>query len=180
MRKTLWCASLIVTGVAAGAGALHATAQPGGQGHTPPFGLHGPRGRSGQCEVAGAFHALMQQMHSELDLTEAQREAVHEVFRARRGELATAIRPVLQAKRAIVDAVHADAPDETAIRAAADSLGRSVGDAAVVIARVKGEVFQAAALTPEQTRKLGEIRTRVDASMGRMLDMLQAHAENPR
>jgi Spy/CpxP family protein refolding chaperone len=87
---------------------------------------------------------------------------------------------VLQAKRTLINAVHADAPDEVAIRAAADALGRSIGDAAVVLVRVKTEILQAAALTPEQTRKVGELMTSVDASIGSLLDSLGPPAENPR
>jgi Spy/CpxP family protein refolding chaperone len=178
MRKFLLCASFVATGAVAGAAALHASGQPGG--HTPPCGLHGLHGSHGPCELAAHFHAHLQQLHAELNLTDEQREAVHEVFRARRGELAAAVRPLLQAQRTIMNAVHADATDEAAIRTAADSLGRSAGDAAVLIARVKAEVLEAAALTPEQARTLGEIRAKIDGSIGRMLDSLEPAPENPR
>jgi Spy/CpxP family protein refolding chaperone len=86
----------------------------------------------------------------------------------------------VQAHRTLIAAVHADATDEAAIRAASDTLGRSVGDAAIVVARVKREVLQAAALTPEQQTKLGDIRNRVDTMLDRVVDALQPPTENPR
>lgn len=175
MRKSLLCASLIVSGLVGGTAAFHASAQPG-HGHTPPPGLHGLHGH---CELAAAFHAHLQQLHAELNLTDEQRDAVHAVIHARRAEIVGVVRPILEANRSIIRAVHSAPADEAAIRASADGLGRSVGDAAVLVARMKAEILQAAALTPEQTAKLDTIRTNVDASIGRMLDGLQQAAENP-
>ncbi len=184
MRKTFWCVTLVVSGVVAGGAVLHASAQPGGHGHTPPAGVHGlhrPHGpQDGHCELAAAFHAHMAQLHAELNLTDAQHDAVHAALRARHIDLAAAIRPVLQAKRTLINAVHADTPDEAAIRAAGESLGRSVGEAAVVISRVKAEVLQVAALSLEQSRTLDAIKARIDASVEHMLDTLHPPAENPR
>jgi Spy/CpxP family protein refolding chaperone len=180
MRKSLWCVPFVVSGFVAGAAALHASGQPegaGGHGHHGHHGVHGLHG--GQCDLAAALHAHLAQLHADLNLTDEQRDAVHATFVNRHADIAAAVRPVLQAKRTLINAVHADAPDEAAIRAAGDTLGRAIGDAAVVFAHVKNEVFQAAAWTPEQTRKLGEMKTKLDVSIGRLVDSLQPAAENP-
>ncbi len=176
MRKSLWCVPFVVSGLMAGAAVLHASAQPGEHGHGH-HGVHGLKG--GHCDLAAALHAHLSQLHAELNLTDAQRDAVHDAFRTRHADIAAAVRPVLQAKRTLLNSVHADAPDEATIRANGATLGGAIGDAAVVLAQVKTEILRAAALTPEQNRKLGEIKAKLDASIGRLVDSLQPVAENP-
>jgi len=184
MCRILWCATLLGASVLAGVAALHASSQPDGPGLASPAGLHGlldlHRSHQAPCDLAAAIHAHMTRLHDELNLTDAQQEAVHELFRARHSEIAAAVRPVVEAKRTLINAIHADAPDEAAIRAAGESVGRTVSDASVVLARFKTDVLRTVELTPEQTRKLAELRANFDAAIGRLLDSLASAAENPR
>jgi Spy/CpxP family protein refolding chaperone len=187
MRKTFWCAALLGTGLVAGAMALHAV-PPHGSGHVPPF-AHGhghmppddcPFGGNGPCGALGGM-TMMHQALEALDLSDAQREAVHETFIARRADIAAALKPVIEAKRTLHNAVLADNPNDAAIRNAATALGASVGDAAVTFADIRVEMFENAQLTPAQVQKFAEFRVRADAAIDTLLNehipaMLEDHA----
>lgn len=184
MRKMIWGSSILLFGVVSGAAALHAAGRPDNAGVTSHGGVHQLMRHlhgSGDepCDLIAAIHAHFEQVHTVLELTDAQKEAIHTSFRDRRTEFVNAVRPVVEAKRALINAVHADTTDEAAVRAAGEQVGRSLGEAAVVIARIKTDVLRSASLTPEQSRKLSEMRDRMDASIGRLLDLLQPPAENP-
>jgi Spy/CpxP family protein refolding chaperone len=175
MRKTFWCAALLGTGLVA-AVAISA-APPHGPGHVPPTGrVHGPGhvppadcplGGHGPC---GGFMAMMHQALHELNLTDAQREAVHETLIARRTDIESAVKPVIEAKRALHNAVLADDPDDAAIRTAAATLGTSIGDAAITFSNIRVEVFENARLTPEQMQKFAEFRSSADAKIDTFLN----------
>ena len=96
----------------------------------------------------------------ELDLTDAQREQVRAIMEAHRDDQ-TAIRDRMQAARkALGDAINADAFDEAAIRAKAAEVGAVETDAALLQARIHGEVI--AILTPEQVKKAKELRAEME------------------
>jgi Spy/CpxP family protein refolding chaperone len=125
--------------------------------------------------------AMMHQALFALDLSDAQREAVHETLIARRADIAAAVKPVIEAKRALHNAVLADDPDDAAIRNAADALGTLIGNAAVTFADIRVEVFENAQLTPEQMQRFAEFKADADASIDALLNehlpaMLDEHA----
>jgi len=106
-------------------------------------------------------------LRSELDLTEAQRGQVRSVLQAHRGEIVEALKSLSAGKRALRDAVAAEKPDEQKIRAAAGELGRALGEAAVLAAKVRGEIRPL--LTDEQLKLLGEFRADNDAAVDGLL-----------
>src|SRR6185369_12358661 len=87
-------------------------------------------------------------LKSELDITDAQKEQIKTILQSHKAEIAQVAKPLVDKKRALRDAVMADAPDEKAIRAASDDLAHSIGDAAVLASKIKQEV--AVVLTPDQ------------------------------
>jgi Spy/CpxP family protein refolding chaperone len=163
MRIGLWCAAVLGTGLLVGAGALHGR------------GGHGPLGGM-MAKLHEAHGDQIKSLHAELNLSEAQRKAVHETIKAHVPEIAAAIKPVLEAKRALHDAVLADNPGEAAIRNAAADVGSSIGDAAVVMAAIKVEVFKNAQLTPEQKQIVMEIKAEIETMVDTFINKhLAAH-----
>jgi Spy/CpxP family protein refolding chaperone len=160
---------LLAAGLIGSAAALHAVGQPPhphGPGHVPPAG-------SLFQHLHGHFHEHL----AALELTETQREAVHEVLQARRAEIVGAIRPVLEAKRTLHNAVLADRPDDAAIRAAGTTLGTSIGNAAVTVAKIKIEIVEKAKLTQEQKQKIAEFKAKHEASVDDVIRAIEGAGE---
>jgi len=91
-----------------------------------------------------------------LEMTPEQRTQVSEIFKAHAEEFKTLMKPVLENRRALVEAVMAETTDENAIRQTSKALGDAIGDAALLGARVRAEVAEV--LTPEQRSKIHEFR----------------------
>jgi protein CpxP len=98
-----------------------------------------------------------------LDLTDTQKEQARDVLRAARPRIAPLADEARKAHRTLFQAVTAPAPDEGAIRAAADAVGRAAGALAVERAKVGTELR--ALLTPEQQQKLDERLARMNQKM---------------
>jgi Spy/CpxP family protein refolding chaperone len=163
MRIGLWCAVVLGTGSLVGAGALHGA---GGHG---PFGGMMAKLHEAHCDQVKSLHA-------KLNLSQAQREAAHETIKANVPKIGAAIKPVIEAKRALHDAILADTPDDAAVRKAAGSLGASIGDAAVVLAAIKVEVFKNAEITTQQKNVIMEIKEEIETMVDTFInEHLAAH-----
>lgn len=165
-RKTLIAVMAVVVGV--GVTALWAAGPGDGQGQGKGFGrFHRWRAawmaakqgaQAGQQEggplrqlIGGQIGRLIQ-LKSDLAVTDEQRTQIKTVVQSHKKEIATVASDVVKQRRVLRDAVLAEKPDETAIRAAANNLGQSIGDAAVLASKVAGEVRPI--LTPEQIEKI--------------------------
>lgn len=164
-RRKIAIATCIVTTLAAGGWALANSSYAAG-----PLGAaimeDGPA-RPLRMFLSGQFGRLLE-LRSELDLTTEQRHQVRDILVNHRAEIATAVKPVVEKRRTLREATLAANVDETAIRAAANDLGKAIGDAAVVGAKVKAEVR--AVLNPEQQQKLDEFRGESDSAIDSFLD----------
>src|SRR5205814_10300473 len=109
------------------------------------------------------------ELSSELNLSQEQKEAIRSTFAAHKQELAKAMAPVVYKGRALKQAVMADSTDEKAIHSAAEDLGKTLGDAAVVMAKVKQEVKAKAKLTDEQVKQIKEFHEKNDADVDTFL-----------
>lgn len=98
-----------------------------------------------------------------LGLTDAQREQVEAVMDSHRDEQKAIGERMMTARKALRDAVEADAFNDAAIRAAAAEVGGVEADAAVLRARLRAEVF--ALLTPEQVQKVKDLRSEMESRM---------------
>ncbi len=139
-------------------------------------GPGGMRGRNGP--VANFIRAQVGRfitLRAELDLTDAQRAQLADIVKSHKSEIVAAVKPVIAKRRALNDAVLAETTDEKAIRAAADDLGHSVGDFAVLAAKIKQEA--AAVLTPDQKEKLADFRGRVEKSVDEMMEKIGSDAK---
>ena len=119
---------------------------PGGQGMRPMQG--GPGGPDGG--MGGIF--------SKLDLTDEQREKVATIMDENYAKTSAARRAVEKARKALEEAIAADA-NEPAIRKAAAAMGTALGDEAVLKVKTMKEIK--AVLTPEQIKKLDELKTQM-------------------
>lgn len=158
MCKTLWCAALVGAGIIGAAG-LHAAAQPGADGEP---GL--------LARLHGHHAAMFTRLHAEANITDEQKTAIHQVFRERSAEIEAAMRPVLEARRTLHQAILADQADEAAIRDAGAALGRAIADAGVALVPIKQQIIERARLTPEQVQKFRDMHAQMDGQMDGQTD----------
>jgi Spy/CpxP family protein refolding chaperone len=122
-----------------------------GRGHRGPGFGFGPGFGPGMFDPVGMLGFA-------LDLTDAQRDRIRAIRDQHRGEFEALAERTRPQREALIDAVMADPIDEGAIRQQTTDLAQSLGDAAVLGARVRAEVFQV--LTPEQQQKARELAER--------------------
>jgi protein CpxP len=125
---------------------------PGGPGGPGGFFGRGPGGPGGPLAMLRG-----------LDLTEEQRAQVRQIVDGHADELKAIDERMREARKAENDAVTAQAFDESAIRARSAELSAVMADAAVLHAKVHGEVF--AVLTPEQQAKAAELKAQFQSRM---------------
>jgi Spy/CpxP family protein refolding chaperone len=94
----------------------------------------------------------------ELHLSREQRQSLRELVRLQAETLRGAARDVGEARRALRERAVADPLDEAAIRGASEKLGAAIGSAAVLTARLAGEIRPA--LTPDQRDRLKKLSAR--------------------
>lgn len=136
-----------------------------------PLGDDVPEARPLRMLASGQFGRLLT-LRSELGVTPEQRAAIREILKSHKAEFATALKPVAEKRRALREATLADNANESAIRAAADELGKAIGDAAVLGAIIKAKMHEV--LTPEQRQKISQFReqsdTAIDHFLGELVD----------
>jgi Spy/CpxP family protein refolding chaperone len=93
-----------------------------------------------------------------LDLSQDQKAQVKQVLKSHATEIEAHMKALSDARKALRQAATADAPDESAIRSAAQSLGWVQGDGALLFAKVRAEVVPI--LSDDQRVKLRQIRDR--------------------
>jgi len=165
MKRTILVAGLVALALAVGGATHYAMAGPSmsrgmlGMGARHPL-AGTPMGRLVQ-RVIGRKLIL----RSNMNVTDEQREKIRAIVESHKPEIVEAVKPIVAGKRAIADAVGADKTDEAAIRAACGDLGRSLGDASVLAAKVRKEVLTV--LTDDQRELFdafqSEVASDVDA-----------------
>jgi Spy/CpxP family protein refolding chaperone len=116
----------------------------------------------------------LKKFYSDLDVTQEQREKIRDVLKEHRSEIVAVARPIVEKRRALREAVLAKNPDDDAIRAAANSLGKAIGDAAVLASKVKPEVGKV--LTSEQKEKIEEFRKQNDKTVDEFIEKIGSHS----
>jgi len=151
---------------------------PGGMGRGM-MGQGGPGMRGGPGGPGGPFGMAGLPLRG-LELTDAQREQVRTIMESHSADQKAVGDKMIAARKALHEAIAADTLDEAAIRAAAAEVGAAEADAAVLQAKLHGEVF--AILTPEQVKKAKELRAEMENRMkeGRGRGMRPHPAPTPR
>ena len=108
----------------------------------------------GKMIMARIGRALV--LRSELDVTSDQRDQIRGIVKSNKTEIAAAIKPIVESRRALRDAVLSESANESDIRAAADKLGKDIGDAAVRLAPVVEKVRSV--MSDEQLDKIREFK----------------------
>ena len=110
----------------------------------------GQRGelRGAGKEAGGRLHGLRE----ELNLTPEQKQQIGKILKEQKDGIVAAAKDLHAKRQALREAIRAEQVDEQKIRAAADALGKSIANAAVLRAQCRHEIY--AVLTPEQRAKL--------------------------
>jgi len=111
-------------------------------------------------------------LRSNMNVTDEQREKIRGIVESRKPEIVAKVKPIVAGKRAVADAVGADRTDEAAIRAACGQLGRSLGDASVLAAKVRKEVLTV--LTDDQRGLLDAFQSEVASDVDAWLQEVSA------
>ncbi len=112
--------------------------------------------------IIGQIGRLMT-LGSDLNLTTDQRAQIRQIVMSHRTEIVAVVKPLIDKRRALRAATNGPNVDEAAIRAASNDLAQSIGDAAVLAAKIKLEVRSV--LTPHQTQQIDEFRKQSDAAV---------------
>ena len=110
-------------------------------GQLGPAGVHGgPRAQR-----------MFEHLADKLDLTDAQRSQVRGVLKAHADEILAQVQAGTDARQALHDAVMAQPADENAIRSLAARVGEVHGNGALMIVKIRSEIWPI--LSPEQQQK---------------------------
>lgn len=155
---------LLATSLLVGAGPALTHVGDRDRGHGPPG--HGPRGPEAMEMIGHLHHALKR-----LDLSEVQREAIKEDFRAMRDELEPFLEQLREGRAAMHKALLAQDFDEGSVAAIAEQQGSTNAEIIQIVARsVHSALSQ---LTPEQRAELMAMQDRHREKMARRLEHLQ-------
>lgn len=127
-------------------------------------GPGGPGGRGGPGGPGGPMGILGPGLRA-LDLTEAQQKQVQAILDGQREEQQAIGEKLRTARQALGEAIAAETFDEAAVRAKAAEVASIEADQAVLQAKTYAAVR--ALLTPEQVKKLNEMRGRMQDRRGR-------------
>jgi protein CpxP len=98
---------------------------------------------------------------AQLNLSDDQRQEIRRIMDQHRTERQALMQRLHESRRAQADAVRAVPADEAAIRARSAEVAKVETDAALLRARVHGEIFNV--LTPDQQAKAKELRAEREA-----------------
>jgi Spy/CpxP family protein refolding chaperone len=121
--------------------------------------------------------ALVRHIIKQLDLTPDQIQQVKTIFANNKADLTTGLTALKTARGQLFDAIHADTPDDTAIKTAATAVGQAEGNLGVTRAKVLGEVRQV--LTPEQQAKLKTMLAKARSFGDRIFSRIESHLQDP-
>ncbi len=159
--------SMMVAGalglVAVGAGYEEAAAQPLGVAELRGRLANTPLGK----HVSGTIGRLLV-LRSELDVTPQQRMRIRATLLEYRPDIVEVAQGAVQKRRALDETVRAEEVDEKAIRGAAAEFGAALGDAAIVRARIVGELR--GVLNDKQIDAIKAFREEHQESVDRLLE----------
>ncbi|HVX86837.1 MAG TPA: periplasmic heavy metal sensor [Phycisphaerae bacterium] len=111
-----------------------------------------------------------QALRTDLALTADQQHKLREIVMSHRSEIVAAATPIVDKGRALRAAIAASPEDDAAIRLAGEDLGKAIGDAGVLAAKIRTEAR--AVLTPDQDQKLDDFRKATDDQIDTLLKEL--------
>jgi len=141
------------------------------------MGLFAGRVLGGQLGPAGGHggpkaQRMFEHLAGKLDLTDAQRTQVRGVLKAHADEILAQVQAGMDARQALHDAVMAQPSDENAIRSLAAKVGEVHGNGALLIVKIRSEIWPI--LTPEQQQKFVAFHERMGRRGGDAIQNLAA------
>ena len=141
------------------------------------MGLFAGRVLGGQLGPAGGHggpkaQRMFEHLAGKLDLTDAQRTQVRGVLKAHADEILAQVQAGMDARQALHDAVMAQPADENAIRSLAARVGEVHGNGALLIVKIRSEIWPI--LTPEQQQKFVAFHERMGRRGGDAIQNLAA------
>jgi Spy/CpxP family protein refolding chaperone len=120
----------------------------------------------------GAFN---RETLDDLELSETQRQQVHQIFQSNRDALRSATKAVVVARRDLTAAMQANTPDEATIRARTTQLGSALADLNVLQAQTRVKIV--ALLDASQKQKLAQLEQDQARRTQRMIDRMSQPGE---
>lgn len=142
-----------------------------GEGTEAPVATRPSEGQPAQRPILKFIQKHFQrawELRSKLDLSEEQKANIRDTVAAQKEEIIGLFKKVAEKREALRDAVLAEMPTEESIRAAADELGKAIGDAAVKASQMADELKKE--LTTEQLEKIRKFREKQREELHKMLD----------
>lgn len=137
-------------------------------------------GRSPDGWPGGGRGAGMRRMLATLNLSADQEARIQEILRSRRQTLDPLVDQAAEARRQLVDTARASEANETAVRSAAERVGKAQAALALARAQTMAQVTQV--LDPDQRAKLhatlDRVRETARERRGRMVDRRRGFADD--
>ena len=111
----------------------------------------------------------------DLDLSETQRQQVHQIFQSNHDAFRSAFKAVLEAHRDLNTAMQANAPDESTIRARTTQLGNALANLAVLKAQIRTKIVTL--LDSAQQQKLAQTEQDQARHTQKMIDRMSQPGE---
>lgn len=164
----------LLTGVLAATLSVASTSarcEAAGEGTDAPVATRPSEGRTARTPMLNAIQKHFQrawELRSKLNLTEEQKAKIRDTVAAHKEEVIGLLKEVEEKSQTLRDAILDEMPTEETIRAAADQLGKAIGDAAVKASEMADELKKE--LTTEQREKIRKFREKQRAELHKMLD----------
>ena len=122
------------------------------------------------CGEGGFLGGFGREALDDLDLSETQRQQVHQIFQSDHDALRSAFKGVLEAHRDLNTAMQANAPDESTIRARTTQLGNALANLAVLKAQIRTKIVTL--LDSTQQQKLAQTEQDQARRTQKMIDRM--------
>src|SRR5258708_39829654 len=127
------------------------------------------------CGEAGFLGGFGRANLDDLDLSETQRQQVHQIFQSNHDALRSTFKAVLEAHRDLNTAIQANAPDESTIRARTTQLGNALANLAVLKAQIRTKIVTL--LDSAQQQKLAQTEQDQARHTQKMIDRMSQPGE---
>jgi Spy/CpxP family protein refolding chaperone len=127
------------------------------------------------CGGGGFLGGFDRESLDDLDLSETQRQQVHQIFQSNHDAFRSAFKAVLEAHRDLNSAMQATAPDEATIRARTTQLGNAMANLAVLKAQIRTKIV--ALLDSAQQQKLAQTEQDQAKRTQKMIDRMSQPGE---
>jgi Spy/CpxP family protein refolding chaperone len=127
------------------------------------------------CGEGGFLGGFGRETLEDLDLSETQRQQVHQIFQSNHDAFRAAFKAVLEARRDLNTAMQASTPDEATIRARTTQLGNALANLAVLKAQIRTKIV--ALLDTAQQQKLSQTEQDQAHRTQKMIDRMSQPGE---